>query len=541
FIANFYLHLSLRLIMSNLSETPTWAKNNPYLSILENRFFNVDSKPDWSQLPQRVARLFIDIEHKYETSDLAQKRACEIHNLVHSGSFFPNSPVMMNSESSNEVNLFACHVLSPPNGEGDLSVAKEIHDGCGGIGYDFSKQEDPVYLTDLLETNTESLNSGRKRKAHSAVTLHITHPKLIEFINLSRNLKITHTNIELDENFFSKLENKHAETCDLWNFICGSIEEIGKPAITFSENKNHRSTNGEPLILNVCGESLLRENESAIIGSLNLSKFISNKSFDEERFIHAARLAVRCLDNLHEHQRHASSIVKQKCMESRKIGVGIMGYADALLLLGLRYASKEALEFTNYLMDTLRYTTINESEILGVERGNCALFLLQKDSVARRNASLMAIPANGTLSLIGNVTGGIEPIFTYLIKQTVEENTIYQLQPTLHKLLLEQECDVDKVILALKEGISIQDISIINAELRNILITANELTPSEHIITQGTFQKYVDGGISKTINVEHRTTAKEIGDAILLAREKGCVGISLYRNGSVDDQPTQMM
>jgi len=527
--------------MTNFSKPPIWTEDNPYLSILKNRFFSGNSKPDWSQLSQRVARLFIDIESKYETYDVAKKSAQEIHDLVQSGSFFPNSPVMMNSESSNEVNLFACHVLSPPTGEGDLSIAQEIHDGCGGIGYDFSKQEDPVSLTDLLESTTESLNSGRKRKAHSAVTVHITHPKLTEFINLSHTLKITHTNIELDENFFSKLEEKHTETNDMWSFICDSIEKTGKPAITFSKNKNHRSANGEPLILNVCGESLLRENESAIIGSLNLSKFISNQTFDEQKFINAAHLAVRCLDNLHEHQRHASEVVKERCMESRKIGVGIMGYADALLLLGLRYGSKEALEFTNHLMSTLQATTIKESEVLGATRGNCALFLLQKNTPARRNASLMAIPANGTLSLIANITGGMEPIFTYLVRQDVEGNAIYQLQPTLHKLLLEQKCDIDEVILALKKGIAIQDIAIINSELRKTLVTANELTPSEHIRTQGTFQKYVDGGISKTINVNYHTTSKDIGNAILLAREKGCVGVSLYRNGSVDNQPTQMM
>lgn len=526
---------------NNEKIVPRWVKDNPYLDILQSRFFSVNFEPDWSQLPQRVARLFIDIERKYETEELAKKRAEEIHNLVHSGSFFPNSPVMMNSETSNEVNLFACHVLSPPEGKGGLSVAKEIHDGCGGIGYDFSKQEDPVSLTGLLETNTESLNKGRKRKAHSAVTLHITHPKVIEFINLSHNLKITHTNIELDERFFSNLESQQTDTCDLWSFICNSIEKTGKPAIAFSENKDHRSANGEPLILNVCGESLLRENESAIIGSLNLPTFISNKVFDENKFIQAASLAVRCLDNFHDHQRHASPIVKKRCKESRKIGVGIMGYADALLLLGFRYASKEALEFTNRLMSTLRDTTIKESELLGKDRGNCESFLLKDNSIARRNASLMAIPANGTLSLIGNVTGGMEPIFTYLIKQEVEGKAIYQLQPTLHKLLLEQKCDVDEVILALKKGIPIQDITIIDGDLRNILVTANELTATEHILTQGTLQKYVDGGISKTINLRHSTTSKEIADAILFARENGCVGVSLYRNGSVNEQPTQMM
>ena len=342
---------SISNVINNTS--PLWTIKNPYIAILVDRFFSKDATVEWGQLPKRVARLFVEAEYKYTPKLKADSLAESVHDLVHEGAFMPNSPVMMNSETANEVNLFACHVLAPPEDECDFNVASTIHDGCGGIGYDFSRLNDPVTSTRLVESHTESLNSTRKRKAHSAVTLHVSHPQIREFINLGKDLSITHTNVELDDAFFISLANEDIESCKLWVAICDSIEAIGKPAIAFANNKNRRSANGEPLILNVCGESLLRENESSIIGSLNLTRYVREGGFDENKFKIAARLAVRCLDNLHDHQNHASAIVAARCKESRKIGVGIMGYADALLMLGIRYGSEQALEFTNFFMEIL--------------------------------------------------------------------------------------------------------------------------------------------------------------------------------------------
>ena len=218
-----------------------------------------------------------------------------------------------------------------------------------------------------------------------------------------------------------------------------------------------------------------------------------------------------------------------------------MGYADALLMLGLSYGSNDAIEFTKYFMGTLRDSTLAESELLASERGSCALMLLPNGCIPRRNASLMAIPANGTLSLIGNVTGGIEPIFTYLTKRVVEDKEVHQLQPTFRQLLLERNCNIDLVISSLQRGVPMCEIDAIDNDLRKVCVSANELSYVDHIKTQATFQKYIDGGISKTINLESSITSKEIGDAIHLARESGCVGIALYRNGSVDSQPMQIL
>ncbi len=176
--------------------TPYWAVNNPYLDVLAPRFFSGDRVVDWSDLPKRVARLFLKAESKYSASPAAEARAKEISAIINDGLFLPNSPVMMNSEGETDVNLFACHVLSPPASIDDLDIAKQIHDGCGGIGYDFSNLGDPVAATLTIERQTELLNPGRKRKAHSAVTLTYTHPKILEFIAISPDLTITHGFVE---------------------------------------------------------------------------------------------------------------------------------------------------------------------------------------------------------------------------------------------------------------------------------------------------------------------------------------------------------
>ena len=306
------------VVSEDAKPEPLWCIDNPYLAILSDRFFSKKSIVEWDQLPKRVARLFVESECKYSSKAKADSLAMRVYELVREGAFFPNSPVMMNSETTNEVNLFACHVLSPPEEKGDFKVASTIHDGCGGIGYDFSKLKNPVSSTRLVEAHTETLNSAhnRKRKAHSAVTLHVSHPLLHEFIDLGKNLSITHTNVELDDIFFTKLGNEDVESCRIWEAICTSIETIGKPAIAFGGNKNTRSANGESLILNVCGESLLRENESSIIGSINLTRYVKEGVFNEEKFMIDSRLAVRCLDNLHDHQNHASELVATRCKES---------------------------------------------------------------------------------------------------------------------------------------------------------------------------------------------------------------------------------
>lgn len=518
--------------------TPHWAVNNPYLEILAPRFFSGGRAADWSDLPKRVSRLFLKAESRYSVPHVAEARAKEIAEIISDGLFLPNSPVMMNSEGENDVNLFACHVLSPPASLDDLEIARQIHDGCGGIGYDFSNMDDPVSATLTIEKQTALLNPGRKRKAHSAVTLNHTHPKILEFIAFSPKLTITHTNVEFDDRFFQDLASQDPEAVVLWDSLCASIHDTGRPSLSFSAEKVRRSPS--KLINNVCGESLLRENESSLIGSLNLSRFVLNGTFRFDEFERVARLGLRCLDNLHDIQDHASPVVKARCLESRKVGVGVMGYADALLLLNIRYGSGASFDFIDRLMSLLKRTLVEESEILGNERGFCNRELLAAGTSPRRNASLMAVPANGTLSLVANVSGGIEPVFAYLTRQKVQDTVVHQLQPTLRRVLEDRKLDTRAVFDGLMDGREIGSISAIDENMKNVLVIANDLSSEEHILTQARFQKYIDGGISKTVNFPGSATISDISDAILLARENGCVGISIYRNGSLDNQPTQM-
>ena len=163
---------------NNVVKPPSWVDDNQYLEILAPRFFENQKSIDWNDLPRRVSRLFLQAEMKYSDIKTATNQAARLEELVYEGVFFPNSPVMMNSEHANSVNLCACHVLAPPKHFNDLDVAKQIHDGCGGIGYDFSLMEDPVSATINIEKKTAILNPNRKRKANSAVTLDYKHQKI---------------------------------------------------------------------------------------------------------------------------------------------------------------------------------------------------------------------------------------------------------------------------------------------------------------------------------------------------------------------------
>ncbi len=523
--------------------TPAWAVENPYLSILAPRFFEDVDCCDWSDLARRVVRMFTTVEARYTTQAEADRLGAKLHALLHDGAFLPNSPVMMNSEHGTPANMFACHVLAPPVDAQSMEIASKIHDGCGGIGYDLSSVADPVAMTQFIEDQTSERNPDRKRKAHSAVTLHVDHPMVEGFIGMCSSLEITHTNVELDAPFFSSLENREPATVATWERICGSIYSTGRPAIAFGEHKSLRSPNGERLILNVCGESLLRVGESSLIGSLNASRFVQNGVFDDSAFAEAVQIAVRCLDNLHDIQDHASPEVARRCRESRKIGLSVMGYADVLLLLGVRYGSPDALEFATHIMGLVKAAARNTSEALALIRGSCEVSLLREGEPLRRNASLMAIAANGTLSLIANVTGGIEPMFSYVIRQTVEDRVIHQMQPTLRRVLREHglsETDIAEVTASLAQGAEPSEVTLVPAAVSRSMVRAHDLSYQDHIVTQSTFQAFIDGGISKTINLPSSSSVVDIAAAILSARESGCVGISLYRDGSVTGQPSQM-
>jgi len=523
--------------------SPAWTHENPYLDVLAPRFFENTDSCDWADLPRRVVRMFTDVERRHASDAEAFALGEQLHQLLSDGAFLPNSPVMMNSERQSSANLFACHVLAPPLDAEAMAVAGRIHDGCGGIGYDLTSVADPVAMTRFIENQTAALNPNRKRKAHSAVTLHVDHPLVSHFIDMSSSLEITHTNVELDGAFFAALDQQQPNAVAIWQSVCSSIYDTGRPAIAFGEHKSLRSPNGERLILNVCGESLLRENESSLIGSLNASRFVTRGVFDADRFKAAVEIGVRCLDNLHDIQDHASATVGERCMQSRKIGLSVMGFADALLMMGIRYGSSESLDFAASIMGLVQATAKATSEALASTRGSCDPTLLRVGEPLRRNASLMAIAANGTLSLLGNVSGGIEPLFSYVSRQTVEGRVINQVQPTLRRLLREHglsESMIDEIAMSLMNGAQPEDLKLIPSEISQAMVRAHDLSPADHIRTQATFQSFIDGGISKTINLPANSTIDDIAVAILEARASGCVGISLYRDGSISGQPSQM-
>ncbi len=254
-------------------------------------------------------------------------------------------------------------------------------------------------------------------------------------------------------------------------------------------------------------------------------------------------MAVHCLDNLHDIQDHASPVVAARCLQSRKIGISVMGYADALLLMGVRYGTPEALSVATRIMGLVQSTARTTSERLAVSRGSCDSSLLRAGEAPRRNASLMAIAANGTLSLLANVSGGIEPIFSYVIRQTVEGRVIHQMQPTLRRLLQQNglgSAEIARITEALVQGASPEELALIPSGVRRAMVRAHDLKASDHIRTQATFQAFIDGGISKTINLPPSSTVEEISAAIQDARASGCVGISLYRDGSISGQPSQV-
>jgi ribonucleoside-diphosphate reductase alpha chain len=535
-----------RPMMPKILSQPVWAHNNPWLRALEPRFFTTGKSPNWSELPARIGRLCLLAEDPYAGRSAAEEFRWAVEEMIHAGLFFPNSPAMMNTEDEQPANLFACHALHCPGSDVDFSLAQSIFDGLGGVGFDLNEAKDPISIVQRLENETLLANTRRKRTGLSSATLRITHPAIVPFIRLSGTVITINLNVQCSRRFMEAVNAGSKLEVALWKVLCESIHRTGQPGLVFEDTKHRLETSPHgtnSLILNVCGEQPLRADESAIVGSLVLPRFIvtndSERCLDTDLLAHCTRLAVRCLDDLHDTQVHANANMARKTLAGRKIGLGVMGYADALHLARIRYGSPESLDFAKNVMETIKRVALDESERLGRERGTCAPSLqspLNQDT-PRRNAALLAIAGTGSLSLLANVSGGIEPVFAALLTRKIRGHKVRQLDPVLESILLEQGADIGTATNYLQMGGNVRNIPDIPPDAIDFFKTAGEIPALQHIAVQGVFQKFLDGGVSKTVNLPATTSEEEIGHYVRIAWKEGCLGITLYRDGSRDGQP----
>jgi ribonucleoside-diphosphate reductase alpha chain len=502
--------------------------------------------------------------------------------------FLPNSPTLMNAGKASG-QLAACFVLPVADSMDSifstLKNAALILQSGGGTGFSFSQlrpksdivrstggvASGPVSFMKVYNTATEVIKQGGARRGANMGILRIDHPDILEFIRIKRTGgELTNFNISvaMTDAFIRALKNNtsyelinprsgtsvgmmHAR--DAFDEIVQSAWETGDPGIVFIDRIN--SANPTPHIgsiesTNPCGEQPLLPYEACVLGSFNLGKYVKqpqvsvqemkdrnmHQGIDFQKLARDIRTAVRFLDNTIDVNKYPVPEIEQMHKGNRKIGLGVMGWADMLILLGIPYNSRKAFRLARELMKFITSAARQESVELAAVRG---VFPNFKGSVYDvpgmphvRNATVTTIAPTGTLSIIADCSSGIEPLFALVYKRLVLEAELYEVYKYFfdiarQKGIYHKELE-DKVI----EKGNLKGIRGVPREVGRLFRTAHEIPVKDHIEMQAAFQEFTDNAVSKTINMPYRAKKEDVANAFLLAYEKGCKGITVFRSGT---------
>jgi ribonucleoside-diphosphate reductase alpha chain len=496
--------------------------------------------------------------------------------------FLPNSPTLMNA-GTDLGQLSACFVLPVPDSINGIFDAMKngaiIHKTGGGTGYNFSQirpkgsrvqstdgvASGPVSFMGIFNTATEVIRQGGRRRGANMGILNVWHPDILSFLSVKAqegDIANFNTSVMVNEKFMDLVSQKRYDEVwiihpssgesitvgQIWSGIVDGIWKNGEPGILFYEEINrHNPLPGLGIIdtTNPCGEQPLLPYESCVLGSINLAAFVHDGILHEHQLNGTVRTAVRFLDKVIDKNIYPIPAIEEATKKTRKIGLGLMGVHDALLMTGMAYDSAEGRSLCERVMQQVTDTAVDESRLLAEKFGT---FPAWKESIWKefpmRNAALTSLAPTGTLSLLAGCSSGIEPVFSfaYTRRNTVGK-TFVIVNPVflenLEKLLAAMELTQKErmqrkqdVITHVHETGTIQDLPWLPEKFRALFRTALDIHWKDHILMQAAFQKYVHASISKTINLPNTATKDDCADAILMAWKLKLKGITMYRTGS---------
>ena len=561
------------------------------LKILERRYYlkDEDGSPieDAEGMFTRVARTISEVEYKYGASaDEVQALEREFFDLMWNLDFLPNSPTLMNA-GTGEGTMSACYVMDIPDSMKDIMrVASDqamIEKFGGGIGFSLSqlrpkghsitttqgKACGPIHVLKVLsQVGTMITQGGKRDGAHMAI-MEVYHPDIEEFIhckNIEGQISNFNISIGADSTFMASvredryvrlawpldrtsyefpvegMDGRFIRAKELYSEIIKGAWLNGEPGMVWLDRINKDNTTpdlGTINATNPCGEQPLLSGESCNLGSINVGKFVINDSFDEARFAKVVSTCVHFLDNVVDANQHPTEYTTSMNQATRKIGLGIMGFADLLVRTNTPYDSDEAIKLADRIGFLLQQHADQTSRVIGSQKGSFPAFVNSPLNTANggkweamRNAWRLSLAPTGTISMIANCSSGIEPLFALAYKKhnmsaALENIELFYINDDLQDRLNMSEGEITEY---LNEGHSID--GLMDKNLQEVFITSDEINYSNHIKMQATFQKYVDSGISKTINLPTEATESDIALAYDQAWESDCKGITVYRRGS---------
>ncbi len=571
------LHGEIREIAGELPLSPN------AVVVLKRRYLKKDDRGEVAEAApemfRRVAETIAQVDRLYDPKAEVAATTRKFYEIMSSLAFMPNSPTLMNA--GRELGqLSACFVLPVEDDiESIFDAIKHtaiIHKSGGGTGFSFSRirpENDPVLSTkgvasgpisfmNIFDVATETIKQGGTRRGANMGILRVDHPDIEKFITCKNDTKrLTNFNISVgltdafmeavkqDEDFplinpRTKREVQRVKAAALFDLIVNSAWATGEPGIIFLDALNRGNPVphlGEIEATNPCGEQPLLPYESCNLGSLNLAQVVTDGSLDYPALKDLVHTAVHFLDNVIDANRFPLELIKERTEENRKIGLGVMGFADMLLHLGIRYNSEEAVAVAEEVMAFIQKESRMASAALAERRGNFPHYNGSRydgNGLGRmRNATTTTIAPTGTISIISGCSSGIEPLFAVsYVRRVMEGTELVEVHPYFEELARRRGFYSPELMRQIAQTGSIRDLKEIPQSIRRLFVTAHEVTPQWHIRLQAAFQKYTDNAVSKTVNFPHQAKPEDVRQVYLTAFETGLKGVTIYRDGSRDQQ-----
>jgi ribonucleoside-diphosphate reductase alpha chain len=532
---------------------------------------------------RRIARHIAKAEEKYGNESRVREMEDLFYRMMTEFKFLPNSPTLMNA-GRRLGQLAACFVLPVEDTmEGIFDALKNaalIHKSGGGTGFSFSRlrpkssrvgttggvASGPISFMKIFNTATEQVKQGGTRRGANMAILRVDHPDISEFISCKKNNKdLNNFNISvgITEDFMKAAkegcaydlidprENKKTgelNALDVYHALVFQAWQNGDPGVIFLDRINRDNptpTLGDIESTNPCGEQPLLPLEACNLGSINLAKFIMTDHgapvIDFDSLKEMVWLSVRFLDDVIDMSKYPLPEIEEVVQGNRKIGLGVMGFSDLLYQMKVPYNSEKALVLAEEIMSFIQKASREASKHLGKERGVFKNYeqsiFKDMDDCAFRNATTTTIAPTGTLSIIAECSSGIEPLFALsFIRRVMDNDELLEVNPYFEKVAKERGFYSRELMDLIARKGSIGDMEEIPEDVRKVFVTAHDVTPEWHVRMQAAFQKYTDNAVSKTVNLPRDSTVDDVLKVYDLAYELECKGVTIYRDGSKENQ-----